>query len=50
MAFIQRHLEGDNYSTASLVPYLFYKVRKSLKDVSISENITPTTRYLANKY
>ena len=47
MAFVQRYLEGDTYSTASLVPYLLYKVRESLKDMSISENISPTTCYLA---
>ena len=48
MAITQRFLEGQQYSTASIVPFCLWKIRNTLRETSESNEVSPSTRHIAN--
>jgi hypothetical protein len=49
LAQAQRMLEGENYTTLSIVPYALWKIRNQLSRYANEENVSESTKHLARK-
>ena len=47
MATSQRFLEGQNYDTASIVTFCFWKIRNTLRETAKSNEVSLSTRHIA---